>query len=61
MTGAEPPEVIRYFGPRKKLSRSIPATSALRGAQGEFRPNPSLAYLLGCMNSMLAAAGGKQT
>jgi D-mannonate dehydratase len=30
------------------------------GAPGEFRPNPSLAYLLGCMNSMLIAAQGKQ-
>jgi mannonate dehydratase len=28
-----------------------------RGA-GEFRPNPALAYLLGCMNSMLVAAQG---
>src|SRR5258708_1844199 len=31
-----------------------------RGAPGEFRPNPALAYLLGCMNSMLIAAQGKQ-
>jgi mannonate dehydratase len=30
-----------------------------RGA-GEFRANPALAYLLGCMNSMLLAAQGKQ-
>ena len=29
------------------------------GAPGEFRPNPALAYLLGCMNSMLIAAQGK--
>ncbi len=27
---------------------------------GEFRPNPALAYLLGCMNSMLISAQGKQ-
>ena len=116
MTGAEPVEVIRYFGPRKMLFKihfrnvsaplphftetmiddgyydmskimkalvevkfegimipdhipgvgSDPAKEdgrggAGRGAPGEFRPNPSLAYLLGCMNSMLIAAGGKQT
>ena len=30
------------------------------GAPGEYRPNPSLAYLIGCMQSMLVAAGGKQ-
>src|SRR3989442_10674008 len=28
---------------------------------GGFRPNPALAYLLGCMNSMLIAAQGKQS
>ena len=33
---------------------------AARGAPGEFRPNPALAYLLGCMNSMLIGAQGKQ-
>ncbi len=31
-----------------------------RGANGEYRPNPSLGYLLGSMNAMLVAAGGKQ-
>jgi mannonate dehydratase len=116
MTGAEPVEMIRYFGPRKKLFKihfrnvsaplphftetmiddgyydmskimkalvevkfegivipdhvpglgSDPANEgagrggAGRGAPGEFRPNPALAYLLGCMNSMLVAAQGKQ-
>ena len=116
MTGAEPVEMIRYFGPRKKLFKihfrnvsaplphftetmiddgyydmskimkalvevkfegivipdhvpglgSNPATEgagrggAGRGAPGEFRPNPAIAYLLGCMNSMLIAAQGKQ-
>src|SRR5713101_6936520 len=29
-------------------------------APGEFQPNPALAYLLGCMNSMLIAAQGNQ-
>jgi mannonate dehydratase len=111
MTGAEPVEMIRYFGPRKKLFKihfrnvsaplphftetmiddgyydmskimkalvevkfegivipdhvpglgSDPANEgAGRGTPGEFRPNPALAYLLGCMNSMLVAAQGKQ-
>jgi mannonate dehydratase len=116
MTGAEPVEMIRYFGPRKKLFKihfrnvsaplphftetmiddgyydmskimkalvevkfegivipdhvpglgSDPANEgagrggAGRGAPGEFRPNPALSYLLGCMNSMLVAAQGKQ-
>ena len=114
MTGAEPPEVIRYFGARKKLFKihfrnvsaplphftetmiydgyydmskimralvevkfegivipdhvpglgSNPADAARpRGGAGagprEYRPNPALAYLLGCMNSMLVAAQGK--
>jgi mannonate dehydratase len=116
MTGAEPVDMIRYFGPKKKLFKihfrnvsaplphftetmiddgyydmskimralvevkfegimipdhipglgSDPAKEGGRGAggrggPGEFRPNPSLAYLLGCMNSMLIAAQGKQT
>jgi mannonate dehydratase len=116
MTGAEPVEMIRYFGPRKKLFKihfrnvsaplphftetmiddgyydmskimralvevqfegivipdhipglgSNPAAEGAgrggggRGAPGEFRPNPALAYLLGCMNSMPIAAQGKQ-
>jgi mannonate dehydratase len=112
MTGAEPVEMIRYFGGRKKLFKihfrnvsaplphftetmiddgyydmskvmkalvevkfegivipdhipglgSDPRTEGGAGrAPGEgFRPNPSLAYLLGCMNSMLVAAQGKQ-
>jgi mannonate dehydratase len=115
MTGADPVEMIRYFGPRKKLFKihfrnvsaplphftetmiddgyydmskimkalvevkfegiaipdhipglgGDPAKEGGRGAgprgtPGEFRPNPSLAYLLGCMNSMLIAAQGKQ-
>ena len=112
MTGADPVEMIRYFGPRKKLFKihfrnvsaplphftetmiddgyydmskimralvevkfegivipdhvpglgSNPATEGAtgRGAPGEFRPNPALAYLLGCMNAMLIAAQGKQ-
>jgi mannonate dehydratase len=45
---------------------SDPRTEGARGggggggrAPGTFRPNPSLAYLLGCMNSMLLAAQGK--
>jgi mannonate dehydratase len=114
MTGAEPVEMIRYFGSRKKLfkihfrnvSAPLPhftetmiddgyydmskvmkalvevnfegivipdhvpglgadpaAEGAGRGGAGggaprEFRPNPALAYLLGCMNSMLIAAQG---
>ena len=115
MTGADPVEMIRYFGPRKKLFKihfrnvsaplphftetliddgyydmskimralvevkfegimipdhipgvgSDPAkegtAAAGRGAAGEYRPNPSLAYLLGGMQSMLVAAQGKQT
>jgi mannonate dehydratase len=113
MTGAEPPEVIRYFGRMKKLFKihfrnvsaplphftetmiddgyydfskimralvevdfdgivipdhvpglgSDPRTEAAAGGRrsGEFRPNPALAYLLGCMNSMLVAAGGKRS
>jgi mannonate dehydratase len=116
MTGADPVEMIRYFGPRKKLFKihfrnvsaplphftetmiddgyydmskimkalvevgfegivipdhvpglgSNPANEgagrggAGRGVPGEYRPNPALAYLLGCMNSMLIAAQGKQ-
>jgi len=31
-----------------------------RGPGQTFRPNPALAYLLGCMNSMLVAAQGNQ-
>jgi len=116
MTGADPVEMIKYFGSRKKLFKihfrnvsaplphftetmiddgyydmskimralvevkfdgimipdhvpgvgSDPKTegAAGRGAgrPGEgFRPNPALAYLLGCMNSMLIAAQGKQS
>jgi mannonate dehydratase len=113
MTGAEPPEVIRYFGRMKKLFKihfrnvsaplphftetmiddgyydfskimralvevdfdgivipdhvpglgSDPRTEPAPGGRrsGEFRPNPALAYLLGCMNSMLVAAGGKRS
>ncbi len=115
LTGADPVEMINYFGPRKKLfkihfrnvSASLPhftetmiddgyfdmskimkalvevkfegivipdhvpglgsnpanegaGRGAGRGTPGEFRPNPALAYLLGCMNSMLVAAQGKQ-
>jgi len=117
MTGAEPPEVIRYFGGRKKLFKihfrnvsaplphftetmiddgyydmskimralvevnfdgivipdhvpglgSDPSAEPGRGragaggrGSGEFRPNPALAYLLGCMNSMLVAAQGNR-
>lgn len=116
MTGAEPVEMIRYFGPKRKLFKihfrnvsaplphftetmiddgyydmskimkalvevkfdgivipdhipgvgGNPATEgagrggAGRGTPGEFRPNPSLAYLLGSMQSMLIAAQGKQ-
>ena len=114
MTGAEPVEMIRYFGGMKKLFKihfrnvsaplphftetmiddgyydmskvmralvevkfegivipdhvpglgADPRTEGTGGrgaggrAPGEFRPNPALAYLLGCMNSMLVAAGG---
>ena len=115
MTGAEPVEMIRYFGPRKKLFKihfrnvsaplphftetmiddgyydmskimkalvevkfegimipdhipgvgSDPAkengSGGARGAAGEYKPNPSLAYLLGSMNAMLTAAQGKQS
>jgi mannonate dehydratase len=32
-----------------------------RGPGGGFRANPALAYLLGCMNSMLLAAQGKRS
>ncbi len=46
---------------------SDPAAEAGRGGGGAgrgpgagFRPNPALAYLLGCMNSMLLAAQGKR-
>jgi D-mannonate dehydratase len=42
---------------------SNPATEAgrVRGAAGvAFQPSPALAYLLGCMNSMLIAAQGKK-
>ena len=46
---------------------SDPAAGAGRGGGGAgrgpgagFRPNPALAYLLGCMNSMLLAAQGKR-
>ncbi len=114
MTGAEPVDMIRYFGPRKKLfkihfrnvsaplphftetmiddgyydmskimralvevkfegimipdhipgvgsdpSREGAQGNGGRGASGEYRPNPSLSYLLGCMNAMLIAAQGK--
>src|SRR5580704_16960256 len=115
MTGADPVEMIKYFGGMKKLFKihfrnvsaplphftetliddgyydmskvmqalvdvnfegivipdhvpglgSNPATE-VRGrggagrGPGEFRPNPALAYLLGCMNSMLIAARGNQ-
>jgi mannonate dehydratase len=110
MTGADPVEMIRYFGPRKKLFKihfrnvsaplphftetmiddgyydmskimralvevkfegimipdhipgvgSDPANEgAGGGARGGFRPNPSLAYLIGCMQSMLIAAQGR--
>jgi mannonate dehydratase len=112
MTGAEPVEMIRYFGGMKKLfkihfrnvSAPLPhftetmiddgyydmskvmralvevkfegivipdhvpgvgtdprAEGQGRGGgrtPGEFRPSPALAYLLGCMNSMLVAAQG---
>jgi mannonate dehydratase len=113
LTGADPVEMIKYFGPRKKLFKihfrnvsaplphftetmiddgyfdmskimkalvevkfegiAIPdhvpglggnpanegaGRGAGRGAPGEYRPNPALAYLLGCMNSMLIAAQG---
>jgi D-mannonate dehydratase len=113
MTGADPVEMIKYFGPRKKLFKihfrnvsaplphftetmiddgyydmskimkalvevkfegivvpglgSDPAAEgrgrggAGRGPAEGFRPNPALAYLLGCMNAMLIAAQGKQT
>ena len=115
MTGADPVEMIKYFGSRKKLFKihfrnvsaplphftetmiddgyydmskimralvevkfdgimipdhvpglgSNPKTEgAGRGAAGrppgEFRANPALAYLLGCMNAMLIAAQGKK-
>lgn len=115
MTGAEPVDMIRYFGPRKKLFKihfrnvsaplphfreamiddgyydmskimralvevkfdgimipdHIPGVGgdpakegrgggAGRGTPGEYRPNPSLAYLLGSMQAMLIAAQGKQ-
>jgi mannonate dehydratase len=115
LTGADPVEMINYFGSRKKLFKihfrnvsaplphftetmiddgyfdmskvmkalvevkfegivipdHVPALggnpsteSAGRGSTGrgtpeEFRPNPALSYLLGCMNSMLIAAQGK--
>ena len=42
---------------------SNPATEGRVAAgrtPGEFRANPALAYLLGCMNSMLVAAGGQK-
>ena len=115
MTGADPVEMIKYFGSRKKLFKihfrnvsaplphftetmiddgyydmskimralvevkfdgimipdhvpglgSNPKTEgAGRGAAGrppgEFRANPALAYLIGCMNAMLIAAQGKK-
>ena len=111
MTGKDPVEMIKYFGPMKKLFKihfrnvsaplphftetmiddgyydmskimkalvevkfdgivipdhvpglgSNPRTEGGGGRGGEgFRPNPALAYLLGCMNSMLIAAQGKQ-
>ena len=115
MTGADPVEMIKYFGSRKKLFKihfrnvsaplphftetmiddgyydmskimralvevkfdgimipdhvpglgSNPKTEgAGRGAAarppGEFRANPALAYLLGCMNAMLISAQGKK-
>ena len=119
MTGAEPPEVIKYFGSRKKLFKihfrnvsaplphfsetmiddgyydmskvmdalvdvdfegivipdHIPALGVIPGPDGsipqqggaaggrradgqppEFRPSPGLAYLIGCMQSMLVAS-----
>ena len=116
LTGADPVDMIKYFGPRKKLFKihfrnvsatlphftetmiddgyfdmskimkalvefgfegimipdhvpglgSNPATEGAgragggRGTPGEYRANPALAYLLGCMNSMLIAAQGKK-
>lgn len=113
MTGAEPPEVIKYFAAKKKLFKihfrnvsaplphftesliddgyydmskvmralvevdfdgivipdhipavgtapNAPDTSRGIGADREYRPSPGLAYLIGCMNSMLKAAGGKR-
>ncbi len=111
-TGAEPPEVIRYFAARKKLFKihfrnvsaplphfsetliddgyydmskvmqalvdvdfdgivipdhipalgtmpGAPDTSRGVGAGGTYRPSVGLAYLIGCMNSMLKAARRK--
>lgn len=111
MTGADPVEMIRYFGPKKKLFKihfrnvsaplphftetmiddgyydmskimralvevkfegimipdHVPGLGSdpkaegggARGGGGAgFRANPALAYLLGCMNSMLVAAQG---
>jgi mannonate dehydratase len=113
MTGADPVEVIKYFGPRKKLFKihfrnvtaplphftetliddgfydlskamqalvdvnfdgiaipdHIPAVGVIPGSQqagrggrgqgqGEWRPSPGLAYLIGCMQGMLKAAQG---
>jgi mannonate dehydratase len=112
LTGAWPEEMIRYFGPKKKLFKihfrnvsaplphfsetliddgyydmskvmralvevgfdgivipdHIPAVGTMPGApdtsrgaarEGGYRPSPGLAYLLGCMNSMLKAAQSK--
>jgi D-mannonate dehydratase len=110
MTGAEPPEVIKYFGGMKKLFKihfrnvsaplphftetliddgyydmskvmqalvdidfngivipdHIPALGTMPGAAagggtgggapGGYRPNIGVAYLIGCINSMLKAA-----
>ena len=43
--------------PAKEGSRG----GAGRSTPGDYRPNPSLAYLIGYMQSMLIAAQGKQT
>jgi hypothetical protein len=37
------------------------AAQARPEVRREFRPNPALAYLLGCMNSMLIGAQSKRT
>ena len=114
MTGKDPVEMIKYFGPRKKLFKihfrnvsaplphfsetliddgyfdmskvmqalvdvdfegivipdHVPTLGVMPGAQqgrggggggqGQFRPNVGLAYLLGCMHSMLKAAQNRK-